>query len=193
LGFACYFVGPEPAHQEYPNVIYPGSHTEIYRIDYDGQTPVYDPSINRCYMVNNVDGSVVGYKYFNFSQTHTMEHLSLQLGWIPQGVDGEIEVWIDRPTEAEGGKLMHTLKVTKNSPQELRTECFVSDNFLPLEGKHALFFRFSSDVKGQSIATLCTLQFVPMEVESNAGTFLAIALAILAAVMILIVVKKRKK
>lgn len=160
-GIACYYTGPEPAHQEYPNVIYPGSHTEIFRIDYDGQTPAYDPSINRCYMVNNVDGSVVGYKYFNFDKTQGLEHLYLWLTHIPQGIAGEVEVWADRPTQAEGGQLVTTLVLSGNEPQQEQTSTLPVDAFLKLQGKHALFFVFKSDVKAQSLCTLCTLQFVP--------------------------------
>ena len=159
-GIACYFTGPEPAHQEYPNVIYPGSHTEVFRIDYDGKTPVYDPSINRCYMVNNVDGSTVGYKYFNFSQTHGTADLRLALTYIPEGIAGEVEVWIDRPSEAEGGKLVTTMELTGNEPQEAHTTALNADAISELQGKHALFLVFKSDVKGQSICTLCELQFV---------------------------------
>lgn len=162
-GIACYYTGPEPAHQEYPNVIYPGSHTEIFRIDYDGQTPAYDPSINRCYMVNNVDGSVVGYKYFNFDKTKGLNHLYLWLTHIPQGIAGEVEVWADRPTQAEGGQLVTTLVLSGNEPQQEQTSTLPVDAFLQLQGKHALFFVFKSDVKNQSLCTLCTLQFVPAE------------------------------
>jgi len=192
-GIACYYTGPEPAHQEYPNVIYPGSHTEIFRTNYNGTTSAYDPSINRCYMVNNTDGSVVGYKYFNFDQCKQEKSLSLQLSWIPQGIDGQIEVWADRPTEAEGGKLITTLIVSANSEQAERTDCLLADQFLQLEGKHALFFVFKSDVKNQSIATLCSFQFVKNVNTYNTGNMLAWGLALVAALLVIIVVLIRKK
>ncbi len=191
-GIACYFVGPEPAHQEYPNVIYPGSHTEIFRIDYDCKTPLYDPSINRCYMVNNVDGSTVGYKYFNFSKTHGEEHLSLQLSWIPQGIDGEIEVWVDRPSTEEGGKLISTLKVVAASPQEVRTDCLPADDLIPMEGKHALYFCFKSDAKGKSIATLCTLQFAPVVEGETDWLLLGIITGIVIGILLYFSSRKKK-
>jgi len=166
-GIACYFVGPEPAHQEYPNVIYPGSHTQIFRIDYDGTTPVYDPSINRCYMVNNVAGSVVGYKYFNFSQTSNLKALALQMTYMPGGVDGEMEVWLDRPTVSEGGKKLGTLVLNAGLAQEERTDCIPMEGLEGVEGKHAIFFVFNSDTKSQSLCDLCEFQFVPMEKKSS--------------------------
>jgi len=158
-GIACYFVGPEPAHQEYPNVIYPGSHTQIFRIDYDGKTPLYDPSINRCYMVNNVAGSTVGYKYFNFTRTKDAKVLALHLTYIPRGVDGTVETWLDRPSEAEGGKLLNTLVLNAGLPQVETLSALPMEGLSGIEGKHALFFVFRSETPGQSLCDLCTLQF----------------------------------
>lgn len=192
-GIACYYTGPEPAYQEYPNVIYPGSHTEIFRIDYDGKTPAYDPSINRCYMVNNVDGSVVGYKYLNCDKFKSEKSVSLKLGWIPQGIDGQIEVWADRPSEAEGGKLVNTLMVSANLPQESRQECLNADVFLQYQGKHALFFVFKSETKGQSIATLCDFQFCRNENASGFGSMIAWGAALVAALLVVLVFVIRKK
>lgn len=157
-GIACYMVGPEPAHQEYPNVVYPGSHTEIFRIDYDGKTPAYDPSINRCHMVNNVDGSTVGYKYFNFGKTHGSDRLNLLLTYIPQGIDGTIEVWIGNP-EQDDSVLAAIHAVTADMVQEERTDCIAVDAICAIDGKAPLFFVFRSGTKGQSVATLCSLQF----------------------------------
>ena len=166
-GIACYFVGPEPAHQEYPNVVYPGSHTQIMRIEYDGKTPVYDESIDRCYMVNNVAGSTVGYKYFNFSKTSNLDAIALQLTYIPEGVDGKMEIWLDRPTKAEGGKCMGTLVLNAGMPQKECVNTIPLDNLVEVGGKHALFFVFKSDTKAQSICTLCEFKFIPMIEEDG--------------------------
>lgn len=181
-GIACYYVGPEPAHQEYPNVVYPGSHTQIIRIDYDGQTPVYDPSIDRCYIVNNVDGSVVGYKYFNFSHTSGMKNLSLALTYQAECIDGEVEVWLDRPTEAEGGCKVATLQVSASSGDNVRTDLIPVDALTTVEGKHALFFVFKSEVKGQSVCTLHEFTFV--EGSDNHDTLVRIG-GILCMLLIL--------
>ena len=191
-GIACYFVGPEPAHQEYPNVIYPGSHTEIMRIDYDGQTPAYDPSINRCYMVNNVDGSTIGYKYYNFGKTHGMEHLALALTYIPEGVDGQVEVWLDRPTEAEGGRLLTTMMLNATQPQVETTTQLQVDPVTQMEGKHALFFVFKSETKGQSLCKLCTLQFVAAEEEESNTLFWIAVIACLLFLGGALMLKKKK-
>lgn len=206
-GIACYFVGPEPAHQEYPNVIYPGSHTEIFRIEYDGQTPAYDPSINRCYMVNNVDGSVVGYKYFDFSKTHTMKHPTLYVTNIPQGIDGTVEVWIDRPSATTtihkwgsdemmpAGVKIGEFPVLAAYPQEARTEFIPVEALAGYDGKHALFFVFKSDTKGESITTLTALQFAEgfTEVQDGKLNWIALALGFLAGIALIAGFVKRRK
>lgn len=211
-GIACYFVGPEPAHQEYPNVIYPGSHTEIFRIQYDGETPVYDPSIDQCHMVNNVDGSIVGYKYFNFNHTHGMKHPTLYVTNIPQGIEGTVEIWVDHPTPYTGSRRLWNSNVLApegikigeyhvqaDYPKEKRTEYIPVDALSQLEGKHALFFVFKSDVKGQSITTLTDIQFgegFVVAEESHTPFWYFIALGALGALIVIILMKllaKKKK
>ncbi|MBQ0056506.1 MAG: family 43 glycosylhydrolase [Bacteroidales bacterium] len=191
-GIACYFTGPEPAHQEYPNVIYPGSHTEILRIDYDGETPAYDPSIDRCYMVNNVDGSVVGYKYFNFSQTYGMEHLSLALTYVPGGIDGTMEIWAGRPSAEEGGMKVGEMRLSSELGQTERTDYILTEPLSQFDGKHALFFVFRSDVKGQSLATLCEFRFIKPVTKSPSMHFTIVGVCLVLIVMTLLA-RKRKK
>lgn len=185
-GIACYFVGPEPAHQEYPVVVYPGSHTQIFRFDADSiaNKPVYDPSINRCYMVNNVAGSTVGYKYFNFSQTKDLKHIGLMLTYIPGGVDGEVQIWLDRPTAEEGGTMLTSLLVTADMAQQERTDPISVDALCGVEGKHALFFVFKSPTPAQSVCTLCEFQFVPGSEKSQYG-WIAIVIGVLVGFCII--------
>ena len=158
-GIACYMTGPEPAYQQYPNVVYPGSHTEIIRGQYHGEADVYDLSVNRCPMVHNTAGSVIGYKYYNLSRTYGQKGLKLVLNLLPEGVKGRIDILIDRPSEAEGGVRIGSLRL---SGAEQAT---ASDVRIPVEpmkyynGKHALFLVFSSDVPSQSLCQLNELCF----------------------------------
>lgn len=201
-GIACYFVGPEPAHQEYPNVVYPGSHTEIFRLPNGladaealkgrGHEALYAPDIDRCYMVNNVAGSVVGYKYFNFSRTHGLKNLTLNLTYIPHGVDGDVEIWVDRPTEAEGGTKVTTLKLNSNVAQEMRTDYIRVDALSKLEGKHALFFVFTSDTKNTSICTLCDFVFVSAEESLSFLTVFFISVFFICGIFLFTRLKRRK-
>ncbi|MCQ2974793.1 MAG: family 43 glycosylhydrolase [Bacteroidales bacterium] len=111
-GIACYFTGPVPARQEYPNIVYSGSHIEVlYAKNYDGKSNPYDAKINLCPMVNNTSGSIIGYKYFNLSKTYNKENLSLVLSYVPDGVDGTIDIYLDRPSEQDGGIKLATLNI----------------------------------------------------------------------------------
>lgn len=158
-GIACYFTGPTPAVQDYPNMIYSGSHIGIVRGQYDGREDVYAPEINRCPMVNNVSGSVVGYKYFNFSRTFGRKGLKLHLDYLPEGVDGRIDIFLDRPSEADGGVKLATLKVKPSKDGKNREAVIKVRGLKHYNGKHALFFTFTSPVEGQSICQLNSLYF----------------------------------
>lgn len=167
-GIACLFMGPEPAHQEYPNVIYPGSHTEIHRLS-DAQLEqvlaskdYYNAEVNTCYMVNNVDGSIVGYKYFDMDRLAGISHPTLQLTYIPEGIEGTITVWLDRTPNSEG-KQIGSLKLTADLAQEMRTDGISLEGLDGCTGKHALYFTFSSEAKGQSLCKLCGFNIVENE------------------------------
>ena len=161
-GIACYYTNAVPSHAEYPNVIYHGSHTEIHRLSAD-ETPLpktgdyYNEKINVCPMVNNTDGSVVGYKYFNFSKTYGKAGLSLSIDCEMEGVAGTMDVYLDRPSEAEGGVKIGTLAIPAETGAK---EVTVSVEALRHHnGKHALFLVFSSPTKGKSLCQLNSLEF----------------------------------
>lgn len=157
-GIACYYVGPEPAHAEYPNVVYPGSHTEIQRVNYEGVKNPYDAPADICPMVNNVAGSAIGYKYFNLSKTYGKKSTSLILNIIPEGTEGTVSVYLDRPNVAEGGVKIGSATIkAATSKTAIDTTIDISE-ISHFNGKHALFLVFDSKVKGKSICRLNTLQ-----------------------------------
>lgn len=157
-GIACYFVGPEPAHAEYPNVIYPGSHTEIYRAEYDGVSDPYDLSINRCSMVNNVNGSVIGYKYFNMNRMSKLKNPVMYIGYTPEGIDGEIDVMLDDPEVSNGGKYLGTFSIRgEGEPATYRGHSLALKGLKKVKGKHALYLKFRSASPG-SICKLHDIQ-----------------------------------
>ncbi len=157
-GIACYYTGPEPAHAEYPNVVYPGSHTEIYRINYDGKTDPYDASINRCAMVNNVNGSVFGYKYFNLNKTTGKKNVKLWIEYDKSETDGTIDIMLDAPSANNGGQKVGTFNITgkKSDKTTIETTLRGIEN---LKGKHALFLVFHSKESGKNICNVQKLGF----------------------------------
>lgn len=153
-GIACYLMGPTPAVQQYPVIHYSGSHSKVYRAKYEGVKDPYDPTINKCPMVNNTNGSVIGYKYFNFSKTYGQKGLKLELSYIPEGVEGTIDIYLDRPSEKEGGVKIGSLTIpAKASKDQIKSTVNV-ENLKNYNGKHALFMTFSSKTPGKSICEL---------------------------------------
>lgn len=147
-GIACYFSQPDGTHQEYPNVVYSGPHTQVIRNQYPGSGDPYALEYNKCPMVNCTDGSAIGYKYFNYSKTYRQSGLKLSLNCEYDQTEGTIEVYIDRPSEAEGGvKLGETaIKAGQNGNVIIPVE-----NLKYYNGKHALFFTFKGSEHGKSI------------------------------------------
>ena len=158
-GIACYYTGPKPAVQEYPNVTYYGSHTNIHRIKYDGKMNPFDESINKCEMVNNTSGSVIGYKYFNFRKTFGKDNLQLLLNITKEGVAGSIDVFIDRPNETDGGVKVGTISIDAQADKNPTELAIAVSDLKNYNGKHALFLVFNSQTKEKSICTVNSLQF----------------------------------
>ena len=105
-------------------------------------------------MLNNTDGSIVGYKYFNFTKTNGKQDVQLLLRLIPEGIDGTITILADRPWTSQGGKVLGTIELKADMPQT-STEMSVSLPALAeLTGKHALFFVFTSETKEKSMCIL---------------------------------------
>jgi len=153
-GIACWYTGPKVGEHQWPNNIFYGSYVEASYGSDDKFAAPYDLRNNTNRVVNNTDGSIVGYKYFNFSATHGKDGLRLLLTLIPAGIDGTIEVMADRPWASQGGKSLGKLQLKSDMPQESTQLSVELPELKALDGKHALFFLFSSDTKEKSICTL---------------------------------------
>ena len=154
-GICCWYTGPKIAIHEWPNNTFFGSYVAAsYGTDDKFEKP-YDLRNNTNFVVNNTDGSIVGYKYFNFDAVNGRKDVSLLLNLIPEGIDGKITIMADRPWVSQGGKELGTIELKADMPKnptELKTNL---PALAELTGKHAVFFIFSSDTKEKS---LCTLQ-----------------------------------
>ena len=152
-GIACWYTGPKPAVHDWPNNIFSGSYVaSSYGTDSKFKAP-YALENNTNYVVKNTDGSIVGYKYFNFSKTAGRE-LSLSLNLIPEGVDGSIIIMADRPWASQGGKVLGKIELKADMPA-LPTDMTVTLPALSqMTGKHAIFFVFKSGIKEKSLCTL---------------------------------------
>ena len=154
-GIACWYTGPKVAEHKWPDNIFYGSYVEASYGEENKFEAPYDLRNNTNQVINNTDGSIVGYKYFNFTESNGKENIQLLLRLIPEGVDGTIQVMADSPWTSRGGILLGSIPLKADMPQnstELKADL---PALKELTGKHALFFVFSSDTKEKS---LCKLQ-----------------------------------
>jgi hypothetical protein len=158
-GIACWYTGPERARQAYPRFIHSGSYIKPLRPAVEDCKDPYDLKVNSNLVVNNTNGSIVGYKYFNFDKTNGADGLKLELGILPEGIDGTIDIMVDSPWSECGGKKVGSIRVQKEMPLKLRT---VSADVAPLvrmTGKHAIYLVISSEVAAQSVCEIHTIGF----------------------------------
>ena len=158
-GICCWYTGPKIAIHEWPNNTFYGSYVEASYGTDDKFAAPYDIRNNTNYVVNNTDGSIVGYKYFNFDATKGRKDVQLILSLIPEGVNGTITIMADRPWASQGGKALGTIELKADMPQ-VPTETFTQLPALgELTGKHAIFFCFKSETKEKSLCKLCDFSF----------------------------------
>jgi hypothetical protein len=157
-GIACWYTGPKPATHEWPNNTFYGSYVASgYGTESNFDAP-YDLKNNTNDVVNNTDGSIVGYKYFNFSDVDYGTHLfgqdgKLLLNLTPQGIDGTIEIMVDRPWASQG-MLLGKIDLKADMKQEPTEMSVVLPDLSKLEYKRAIFFVFNSNIKDRSLCTL---------------------------------------
>lgn len=152
-GLACWFTGPEPAREVYPNYAYTGSYIKPVYFQSDSYQAPRNHKVPFAPVVNNTAGSVVGYKYFNFDKLAGKKELTMQLRLKPQGVDGTIRVMLGRPWKSQGGVEVGTFALTADMPQQM-TELTTKLNIKNPKGKQAVFFLFESDQKGKSLCEM---------------------------------------
>lgn len=151
--WACYLLNPKGVKHEYPNNIFTGSYIEATRVTPEEgwisnqKTPI-------CPVINNTNGSIVGYKYFNFNHTTKMDALNLVARLTPEGIDGTIDIMVDSPDTARGGKKIGQICVSKDAPKIMAEYSSPIAGLKGMKGKHALYFVFKSSVEDKSICKL---------------------------------------
>lgn len=158
-GIACWYTGPKPAVHEWPNNTFYGSYVAVgYGTDSNFEKP-YDLTNNTNDVVNNTDGSIVGYKYFNFDAMANRKDTKLCLNLTPNGIDGTIEIMVARPWTSQGGQLLGTIELQSDMPQQPTELSVVLPDLGKYTGKQAIFFKFKSETKGESLCTLHNFVF----------------------------------
>ncbi len=158
-GWACYLTSPKGIRQEYPNMFFTGSYIKPTRRDSTSYEGPYNQKQPYCPVVNNTNGSVVGYKYFNFTNTAKAEQLLLTAHVKPEGIDGTIDVMIDAPKASRGGKVIASFLIKASDAQRISEITAKVNGLKGVKGKHPLFFVFHSTTEDRSICELHDFQF----------------------------------
>ena len=153
---ACWLTCPEPTTRDSKgNSIYRGSYVEATYLKEMPKGDPYDVRWNVNPVVNNTDGSIVGYKYFNFDgQRGDKGRLTIHLKTT--GVKGQVKVMIDSPWEQTGGRCIGQQSLSGKTAKA-RDLAISLKGLKGLSGKHALFLVFSSPTRQQSLCTLYNL------------------------------------
>lgn len=155
---ASHFTGPSRAYQDYPIMHYPGPYFEPAYVSNPEIPNPYDAEINVNKVVNCTDGSILGYKYFNFDRLNGCDHIDLVLSLIPEGIDGKILIYTAAPWKGNHDAAGEII-LDKDMPRTpIRLSARLRD-VATMEGKHPVYLTFSSPDKGKSMATITHLQF----------------------------------
>lgn len=154
---ACWLTGPSATtRNQNGNSVFTGSYLEATYINGIPKGNVYDLRWNCNPVVNNTDGSIVGYKYFNLDGIKKSS-IQLLLRMKSLGPQGQIKVMIDSPWEGRGGQCIGQLNFNGKTAQETKDVAITLKGIYGKTGKHAIYLVFSSPSKHQSLCTLYNL------------------------------------
>lgn len=167
-GIACYYTSPEPSYNNWPNFYHTGSYVQpTYLEDWLPRTQKRLTTLPQpgdgwsgiLPVVNNTAGSVVGYKYFQFDELASLGKANLSIRLVPQGVDGTITIMVGSPYKSKGGKVIGTIQLSKDAPQQPTDLTAKLTKLKGSTGKQALFFVFNSKEKGKSLCEIHNFAF----------------------------------
>lgn len=158
-GIACYYTGSKPGKHEWPRHFHYGSYVKPLRQSGVPDGDVYDLSVNHNPVVNNTDGSVVGYKYFNFDATNDVQNLRLDMTLVPEGIDGIIDIYVNSPYADRGGVKVGSIALRSSMPRTRTSLTADVSEVNRLKGKHALFFIIHAAKKGRSLCEIHDFAF----------------------------------
>lgn len=158
-GIASHYTGPKPAESNYPKKIYSGSYVKATRYDGNPRTAPSDIELKSNPVINNTNGSVVGYKYFNFDTLNGASEKEMTMNIKPNGIDGTITVMVGKWSEELGGKQVGSFNVSKDAPQVDTDVKIALTGLDAFSGKQPLYFLFNSPSEGVSICDFNNFSF----------------------------------
>ncbi len=151
---ACYMTGSEPVTRNASGSVYSGPYVKATYIEGIPEGNPYDLRVNCNPVINNTDGSILGYKYFNFSQADLRKNRHMLLNMKTLGTKGHIDVMIDSPWASQGGRKIGTLDIPARKASKAKDMKIKLTDIAKISGKHAVYLVFSSPTKRQSMCEI---------------------------------------
>lgn len=156
-GIACHYTGARPSEDiGWPHKKFYGSYIRPGR--YDGDPAAAPDSVNLTVnpVVNNTDGAVTGYKYFNFDLLDKARPAALLLTLRPAGVKGSIEILAG---DIYGEPVKLGVIGLDGAAGEAVTLRAPIGNIDRLQGKMPLYFRVRAAEQDASVGDLLYFRF----------------------------------
>lgn len=153
-GIACYYTGPTVSQNEYPNFRHSGPYMQPVRLDVNSAQGPFNLKQPFTPVVNCTDGSVVGYKYFNFKNLNKSGNAVLKMSIIPHGIKGKLTVMVGSPYESKGGIVVGEYNFDGSIKDDMTEVTIPVSKMQSKKGKQALYFRFKSDTKNASMCDI---------------------------------------
>ena len=109
-----------------------------------------ESAVHATYIDELKNGSIAGFKYLDFGDEAATVTAGLLCALAENAPEAEAEVWLDAPTEAQGGMKLGTVPLTADSEGETGTngrEWHWSEAVMdaPVSGIHGVYYVFKAD------------------------------------------------
>ena len=153
-GTACYYTGPTVSENHYPHFTHSGPYMHPTRLDLQTADGPFNLKRPHTPVVHTTDGSVVGYKYFNFSHFGQRKSASLLLHIIPRGTADRITVMAGSPYTSQDGIVLGQYGLDGTEPETMTEIRIPVSRLDKKKGKQGLYFRFDAGQKGASVCDI---------------------------------------
>lgn len=161
-GWACWFNHPSTPVEKYPNFIYSGSYVQPTRLEEGSYQGPYNMKVPFCPLVNNTQGSTVGFKYIDFDKLAKKKTVNLEMRVKLHGESGRICVMVDDPTAEKGARVIAEFnldQIKTDGMTTITTHCYNDLKGIKGKGKRGLYFRFDAVNPGKSMCDFYDFRF----------------------------------
>lgn len=156
-GLACYLVGPDKAYTA--DFLKTRPYVRPTYFDPRSFQGPFNEKIPFCPVSNITSGSVIGYKYFDFSGLKDCRKVKLEGHFQPSEIGGTVDILVGAPSYSQGARRIGTFEIVPSRNGDIilvEATVLIPED---LEGKQPLYFMFDSDVKETSIGEFHDFRF----------------------------------